>query len=216
MTTTLKERRRDHVRAELAATTLQLVSEEGVEAATIERICAACGTSRSTIYSHFPDGRDGVLRAAYFRAGESLIELARERATQTVGWDARIASYARTMLEFSSSPNLGSFYSVSGPSLLGFRSERGVGAQSYFDDIRTELATAQAAGELPADAEPETLATLLVSSLRDAGVAAAQNPELCERFVTSVWTILKGLRALGPSAIPTTPESPTATESEQR
>lgn len=197
MSTTLKERRRDHVRADLAATTLQLVSEEGVEAVTIERICAVCGTSRSTIYSHFPDGRDGVLRAAYFRAGESLVALARERASRTVGWDARIASYAHTMLEFSSSPNLGSFYSVSGPNLLGFRAERGVGAQTYFDDIRHELATAHEAGQLPSDADPGTLATLLVSSLRDAGIAAAQNPELCERFVASVWTILKGLRALG-------------------
>lgn len=207
MSTTLKERRRDHVRADLAATTLQLVSEEGVEAATIDRICAACGTSRSTIYSHFPDGRDGVLRAAYFRAGESLIALARERASQTVGWDARIASYASTMLEFSSSPNIGSFYSVSGPNLLGFRAERGVGSQTYFDDIRSELATAHAAGELPVDADPETLATLLVSSLRDAGIAAAQSPELCERFVASVWTILKGLRALGQSGERETAES---------
>lgn len=201
---TLKERRRDHVRADLAATTLELVREEGVEAATIERICAACGTSRSTIYSHFPDGRDGVLRAAYQRAGESLISLARERAAQIVGWEARIASYARTMLEFSSSPNIGNFYSISGPGLLGFRAERGSGAQAYFDDIRAELASARAAGELPVDADPETLATLLSSSLRDAGIAAAHSPELCERFVASVWTILSGLRALGPGSGGTT------------
>lgn len=199
MTTTLKERRRDHVRADLAAITLQLVIEEGMEAATIERICAACGTSRSTIYSHFPDGRDGVLRAAYFRAGESLIALARRRATQVVGWDARIASYARTMLEFSSSPNLGSFYSVSGPNLLGFRAERGVGSQAYYDDIRSELATARTSGELPVDADPEALAILLVSSLRDAGIAAAHRPELCDRFIASIWAVLNGLRTRGPN-----------------
>lgn len=197
MTTTLKERRRDHVRADLAVTTLRVIMEEGVDAATIERIVAACGTSRSTVYSHFPDGRDGVLRAAYACAGESLIALARDRAAQSTGWEERIASYARTMIEFSSTPNLGSFYSVSGPNLLGFRAERGVGSQAYFDDIQSELATARDGGELPDDADPEALATLIVSSLRDAGIAAAHRPELAERMVASMWTILRGLRALG-------------------
>jgi AcrR family transcriptional regulator len=163
---------------------------------SIESICAACSTSRSTIYSHFPDGRDGVLRAAYQQAGEGLVTLARDRARSITGWDARIASYARTMLEFSSSPNIGSFYSISGPHVMGFQAKRGTGAQSYFDDIRDELTTAHAAGDLPHEADPAMLATLLTSSLRDAGIAAADSPELCERLVDSIWTILHGLRAL--------------------
>ncbi|KNC17845.1 hypothetical protein AC792_13465 [Arthrobacter sp. RIT-PI-e] len=193
---TLKERRRDAVRADVAAMTLDLIREEGIDAVSIESICSACSTSRSTIYSHFPDGRDGVLRAAYQQAGETLIALARDRARTVAGWDARIASYARTMLEFSSSPNIGSFYSISGPHLMGFQARRGTGAQSYFDDIQGELTAAHAAGDLPEEADPSMLATLFVSSLRDAGIAAADTPELCERLVDSIWTILNGLRAL--------------------
>lgn len=197
MATTLRERQRDNARTDIAATTLGLITDEGVEAATIERICSACGTSRSTIYAHFPDGRDGVLRAAYARAGQSLIDLARVRAADAATWDAQIASYARTMIEFSGSPNLGGFYSVSGPSLLGFRAERGVGSQAYFDDITAALTTAREAGELPADADPAALATLIVSSLRDAGIAAAHDPSLSERLVDSMRTILAGLKMLG-------------------
>lgn len=191
---TAKQRRQKHTRDDLAQATLDVIVADGLAAATIERLCLAAGLSRATLYAHFPDGRDGILRAAYFRAGDLLLRTARAAASSAPTWDARIASYARTMIEFSGSPELGYFYSVAGPSLLGFRAERGVGSQGYFEDIRRELSAARDAGELSAAQDPEALAVLLTSSLRDAGIAAAHRPETAERYVAAVQAILDGLR----------------------
>ncbi len=193
--TTLRERRQQHTRDDLAQTTLDLIIAEGVAAVTIERLCLAAGTSRATLYAHFPDGRDSILRAAYLLAGDLLVRRAREAAAGATTWDARIASYARTMIEFSGSAELGYFYSVAGPALFGFRADRGVGSQGYFDDIGRELVAAQDAGDLPATNDPEALAVLLVSSLRDAGIAAAHAPHTAERYVAAVQALLDGLKS---------------------
>lgn len=192
--TTSRERRRQRARADLAAAALDIVSAEGDDAVSIERLTAEAGMARATVYAHYPDGRDGVLRAAYARAGRMLRERARAEAAGAVGWEERIVSYARTMIEFSSNPTLGRFYSLSGPHLLGFREERGEGSRGYFEVIAAELTAARDAGELVVDADPDALALLLTSSLRDAGIAVAHRPDATERYVAAVRTLIAGLR----------------------
>ena len=102
MTVTARERRRQLLRSDIVAATLQLIEDEGVDAASIEAIADGAGVARATIYAHFPSGRDEILRAAYDRAGDIVLEHAREGVTGVVGWDARILSYARTMIGLSS------------------------------------------------------------------------------------------------------------------
>ncbi|WP_454132533.1 TetR/AcrR family transcriptional regulator [Microbacterium lacticum] len=191
---TSRDRRRQQVRQDLAEVTLGLISAEGLDAVSIERLCDEGALSRATLYAHFPDGRDGVLRAAYERAGGLLAERAAADAEGAATWEDRIASYARTMIEFSSSSHLGHFYSVSGPHFVGFRAERGVGAQWYYEAIREQLRAAQAGGEVDADGDPDALAVLLASSLRDAGVAASHDPAAIEAFVGAVRALVRGLR----------------------
>lgn len=191
---TLRERRQELTRADLVEATLGLVSVSDLREITIERIAEAGGVSRATIYAHFPGGRDDLLRAAYARTGELLLRQAETAAQASRTWDARILGYARTMIEFSRSPHLGHFYSVSGPHLLGFRAERGVGSAGYLEVLRDELAGAIDRGELVPAADAEALAILLVSSLRDAGIEASRRPERADALVAAVKLLLDGLR----------------------
>jgi len=192
---TLRERQQERSRADLVEATLAVIAADGLPAVTIEAILRESGMARATLYAHFPGGRDELLRAAYARAGEELLRLAREAAATASGWRTRILAFARTMIDFSSSPTLGHFYSVSGPHLMGFRAERGVGSQGYFDAFRAALGEAAAAGELVAGADPDALAILLTSSLRDAGIAVARGHATAGTLVAAVETLLEGLAA---------------------
>lgn len=192
---TLRERQQQRIREDLVSATLELIADEGMEQTTVERIVEAGGVSRATLYAHFPGGRDELLRAAYAGAGTQLLAAAEQAAVRAGGWHDRLLAYARAMIEFSGSPQLGHFYSVSGPHLLGFRAERGVGSQGFFEVFRDELARAIAAGEVVAHADPEALATLLVSSLRDAGIEASRTPQRAEALIASVGLLLDGIRA---------------------
>lgn len=197
MTTTTagKARRRERMRDDVAEAALRVVTADGLDAVSIDRLCEEAGVARATVYAHFPDGRDGILREAYARAGQMLLTLAHDRAASCVSWDEQIVSYARTMLEFSSTRTLGHFYSVSGPALMGFRESGGEGTRGYQEAIRAELAAARDAADLVDGADPDILAVLLASSLRDAGIATAHRPELAERFISGIELILEGLRA---------------------
>lgn len=195
MPSTARERRREHLRADVVGGTLALIERSGADAATIDAITDEVGVARATIYAHFPEGRESILRAVYEAAGVDLVDRARRRAGSLNTWQERIIAYAAEMIEFSSSPTLGRFYSVTGPALVGFRQGGGAGTRGYRADISAELTQAQAAGELPAHADAEALAVLLASSLRDAGIAAAEDPLLAERFVDAVRLLLAGLRS---------------------
>ncbi|MGP3534528.1 TetR/AcrR family transcriptional regulator [Microbacterium sp. RD1] len=195
----MREQRRQRMREDIVAATLVLLERDGLDGVSIERIAAQAEMARATIYAHFPDGRDEMLRAAYDAAGRMLVNRARAASQGGATWEERILTYAQTMIDFSRSPTLGSFYSVSGPSLIGFREGGGEGSRGYREDIRAELTAAREAGELSPGADPEALAVLLSSSLRDAGIDAARHPDSAVRYVDAVRYILRGLRAAPPS-----------------
>lgn len=197
MATTARERRRQMIRADIVEATLRLIEDAGIGAVTIESISEAAGVARATVYAHFPDGREEMLRAAYDQAGQLVVEKATQGVEGVVGWDSRILSYARNMIEMSSTAHFGRFYSVTGPSLVGFREGGGVGSRGYREMIGAELEAARASGQLRVDADPHALAVLLTSALRDAGIAVARDPNSAERYVGAIRTILSGLKTDG-------------------
>lgn len=189
----LRERRLERTRVDIVQAALEVIARDGLPAATIEGVLRECGMARATLYAHFPGGRDELLRAAYDRAGRQLLDRAERAASHEAQWRGRILSYARTMIEYSASPPLGHFYSVSGPHLRGFRSSRGVGSQGYFEAFRDALAEAAEADELAPGADYEALAILLTSSLRDAGIALARRETTASAVMASIGLLLDGL-----------------------
>jgi len=190
--TPLRERQQQRVREDLIAATLDLVADD-LAAATIDRITAESGMSRATLYSHFPAGRDDLLRAAYEAVGSTLLERARQRAATADTWNGRILAYAAAMLEFSTDPRLGAFYNVSGPHLVGFRAERGIGSQGFFDAFCEQLDLAVSLGAVDPHLDVESTATLLAGSLRDAGIETSRHPERATAFLDSLGRLLTGL-----------------------
>lgn len=190
---TLRERRLERSRADLLQAALDIIARDGLPAVSIESVLRECGMARATLYAHFPGGRDALLRAAYDRAGRDLLDLAERDASREEHWRGRMLSYARTMIEYSASPSLGHFYSVSGPHLMGFRSSRGVGSQGYFETFRDALVDAASSGELAPGADPQALAILLSSSLRDAGIALARHETTTSAVMASIGLLLDGI-----------------------
>lgn len=190
----LRERQQELVRSELVDAALRLVSRVGLDAVTVEAIVAEAALARATLYSYFPGGRDELLREAYREVGRRLLETAKRETAQLKGWDERILGYARVMLAFSSDSELGHFYSVTGPSLQGPATTRGVGSQGYYLVFRHALDEAVALGEVPEGTDTDPLATLLAGSLRDAGISLSRGVGDVERFVRALDRLLDGLR----------------------
>lgn len=190
---TLRERQLERARVDLLQAALDVIARDGLPAVTIDAVLRECGMARATLYAHFPGGRDELLRGAYERAGRDLLERAERAASREQHWRGRVLSYARTMIEYSASPSLGHFYSVSGPHLMGVRSSRGVGSQGYFETFRDALVDAADAGELARGADPHALAILLTSSLRDAGIALARHETTVSAVMASIALLLDGL-----------------------
>ncbi len=192
---TLKARQQQRVREDLVASALAVIAEVGVNQVSVERILSEAGTSRSTLYAHFPDGRDGLLRAAYETAGREVLTLAQADAIAATHWRDRILAYASALIVYSSRAHVGHFYNVSGPHLMGMRSGRGIGSQGTFEAIRAELSDAIDAGDLASSLDVEAIATLLTSALRDAGIEASRDPLAARRYVAAMGSLLNGLHA---------------------
>jgi len=192
---TLKLRQQQRAREDLIAAVLAVIAEIGVDQASIERILSEAGTSRSTLYTHFPEGRDGLLRAAYETAGREVLTLAQQDAMVATTWRDRILAYADALIAYSSRAHIGHFYNVSGPHLMGMRSGRGIGSQGTFEAIRDELSRAVDAGDLARALDVDAIATLLTSSLRDAGIEASRDPQAAQRYVAAMGSLLNGLHA---------------------
>lgn len=193
--TPLRERRQQRVRDDLIAATLNLVATDDIGAATIDRITAESGMSRATLYAHYPAGRDDLLRDTYNAVGTTLLERARANAAAADTWNSRILAYAAAMLDFSKDPQLGAFYNISGPHLVGFRAERGIGSQGFFDAFCEQLRLAASTGAIDANIDVESTATLLTGSLRDAGIETSRNPARAAAFLDSFDRLLTGLTA---------------------
>ncbi|MDR2255352.1 MAG: TetR/AcrR family transcriptional regulator [Arthrobacter sp.] len=176
----LRERQRRRTREDLVASALDVVGRVGLEEATVARITQAAGTSRATLYAHFPEGRTQLLAEAYQVLGRRVLEGAKAHRDRAEGWVERIAASLTAMLEVATVRELGLFYNVSGPHLMAGR-RRGVGSQATLEVITLELEKAQARHQVREGLDAGATAALLVGAIREAGIDAAQNPALAQR-----------------------------------
>ena len=69
-------RRRGATREKMIRTAAVLLRENGVAGTTIDKVLAASGAPRGSVYHHFPEGRAQLLSEAVEFATDSIIELA--------------------------------------------------------------------------------------------------------------------------------------------
>ncbi|MBT2522554.1 TetR/AcrR family transcriptional regulator [Arthrobacter sp. ISL-28] len=178
--------RNDLIESALAA--IARAGAEDLAAVTVDRILSEGGMARATLYSHFPGGREELLAAAYQQVAHQFLDHAREyagsRGIAGENWTLRIQAYAEALLELAGDPGPGYFYNVSGPQLLGFSKERGIGSSGVFSAFRAELELGAGQGQIPVESV-EPLAVLLAGSLRDAGIETALHPEKAGQLLSS-------------------------------
>ncbi|XAZ30074.1 TetR/AcrR family transcriptional regulator [Paenarthrobacter ureafaciens] len=189
----LRERRREQTRNDLAYAGLEIISAEGVDAATIDRLAAQAGMSRGTVYAHFEGGRDEVLQEAYRQISRELVTTAQRLADSGGTWQDRIMAYARAMVALTEDHHRGYFYNVAGPALFGSRAERGEGSSASLAAIRKELALARQRGEIDSGVDAEEMAVLLVGCLREAGIEIARDAMKPKKFLSAFQRLLDGL-----------------------
>jgi AcrR family transcriptional regulator len=116
----LRQRQLERTREDLIDAAYEVVRAEGVEKATLEQIALAAGTSRATLYVHFPGGREELLHAAFLRMGETHVAAAMSEieSRNVHGLVARIQVYARVGYDIIEDTRVGYFMNMYGPSLM--------------------------------------------------------------------------------------------------
>lgn len=99
-------------RDRLAAGTIAVVAEHGLNEATITQICAAAGVSRRTFYTYFASKEECYL-AGYETVVEHLKLAADDAAADAEDWPARVKLKLGALLEFFAvNPDLARFVLV--------------------------------------------------------------------------------------------------------
>lgn len=197
--TPLRERRRAQTRRELVDAAIHVIAEEGLEHTTIDRVAKQSGISRGTIYAHFPDGREELLRSAYARLGQELVVRSRAAVDQAPEWSDAITALALEFLQLSSDARLGAFYNIAGPALVT-EHERGIGSGASVTMIAEVLEQARVDAAVDAEIAVQATAELLVGALREAAISVSAGSRTADAALAAFQRLVRGLAAGGGSA----------------
>ena len=157
---TRHDRRREASRARILAAALELFRAQGIEATTIEQICARADVANRTFFNHFPARRDMIRALAQERVHNLHVVLA-ERADEPAR-DRLVRFFDDMAAHFESSGP--AYREVIGAMLA----ETGTGADRSSEVYATFLELVKdgvATGEITDRHPPETLADVIVGSL---------------------------------------------------
>jgi AcrR family transcriptional regulator len=188
----LRERQQKRTRRDLTEAAIRVISSEGWDKSTLDMIALEAGSSRGTLYSYFPGGRDEVIREAYTLVSRDLVTSAEKAASRHTDWRRRILCYAEAMLTVSEDPHVGRFYNIYGPQLIT-GGETGQGSQAFNAAFIRELEQAKQMSERFADVDVTSAALLLVGALREAGIDATNHPGNAQRHLRTFEQILEGV-----------------------
>ncbi|GGA72312.1 hypothetical protein GCM10011490_23850 [Pseudoclavibacter endophyticus] len=173
---TLRERQRRRARADLVRATTEVIEHHGLDGATIERITRRAGTSRATLYAHFPGGRTELIEATYRAIGREIIANAERDAAMHDDWIDRVCAYQRSMLRLAKRRSLSVFYNIDGPHLFSLGRRRGSGSQRSLEAFVEILTRAENEGRIVTGLDIPGLAALLVGAIRETGIDATRSP----------------------------------------
>lgn len=181
-------------RADLATRVLDAtyheVAEHGLGALAVERVAIRAGSSRATIYRHFPGGREELIARAIAREVERFLTAvlsdsppAEEGVARHVAGVVRAAHRllaAHTVLQRLLADEADAIV----PSLATVQSQVASGLVQHLADVFTD---GKQRGEVEADADPveaaEHCARLLLSYVGSAGRWDLADPSEAERLV---------------------------------
>ncbi|WP_280504013.1 TetR/AcrR family transcriptional regulator [Nocardia farcinica] len=149
---------------------IALVRERGVEGAGLATLLARTGTSRNSLYQHFPAGKGELIETATLVAGARLSAYI-DRVTaegEPEDWLAGLVRWATRLIE---SGDFGAGCPVASAALAETEPAVQAAAARMFEDWTTRLAQALASTGIPAD-RARSLAGFLVGSVEGAMLVA--------------------------------------------
>lgn len=189
----VRERNRMRTRGDILDTAAELLGSEGYAATALEVLSQRSGVSRGTIYSHFPGGREEIVREVYLRIADGVYVRGISLRDALTHPGERITALAFALVEATKEP-AGRFYGVMGPDLVSALSGvLGSTSRSFEELIAQDLKHAQEDGTLAQDAPTEVLAATITGAIRAAGATAASKPENAEQAVEAVRLLIDGL-----------------------
>jgi AcrR family transcriptional regulator len=195
----LRERNRLRTRRELLDAALRVFAEKGFAGAAVEAIAAEAGTSKVTLYAYFPSGRDDLFRELYEEINTEYLELASTGHAAATGLVERVTALAAPLLEIGARPLVGTFYSNSDPMVEpALVPVRGHASRITARLIAEDVASARAAGALQSEADPHTLAVLMVGALRAALGEVAADPSRSPDLLAGIADLVRGLQGATP------------------
>ncbi|UNK47249.1 TetR/AcrR family transcriptional regulator [Arthrobacter sulfonylureivorans] len=189
----LRKRQQLRTRQDLVRATIDIIDAAGAKTATIDRITVRAGTSRATLYAHFPGGRTDLMSEAYRTIGQDLIDAAERDAAGQDDWIEKLCAYPRAMLDLAARRELSLFYNVSGPQHFGIGRRRGSASKHTLDTFVRELRNEQDKGGLRAELDIEAIAGLLIGAIREAGIDASRDPGTAPRNLSAFRQLLEAL-----------------------
>jgi AcrR family transcriptional regulator len=179
----LRERNKRRTRQELLQAALEVFAEAGYGSATVEAIATRAGTSKVTVYTYFPQGREELFRELYEQVNTELVERATDIYSRDGHFADRVVELTRALLDVAERPLIGRFYSIEDPSLdAALNPVRGHASRMWIELISKDLQSAQNENRLTSTATPEAIATLVVGAMRsalsDVARGWAQSPDL--------------------------------------
>jgi AcrR family transcriptional regulator len=191
----LRERNRQRTRQELLDSALAVFTESGYGSATVDSIAARAGTSKVTLYSYFPQGRDELFRELYEQINDEMLQRAAEiYADEPDEGDAtaRVLALTDALMDVACRPLLGRFYSIEDPGLeRALDPVRGHASRVWADYIAADLEDRMKLGEKRGSAA--TIAQLLVGAMRSALREVADGRATRADVRRAMSTLLSGL-----------------------
>lgn len=224
-TTSLRERNRIRTRNDILDAAAEALGQGDGSDFTVDIVLQHAGLSRGTLYSHFPGGRDEIVRAVYLREAEIVRERAVQLRQKATTIPEKISALATAFVELVAKPE-GRFYgrvgsgeeTVLSPLLAGVSG----GTSSFFEElVRKDLEAAARDNVLAEGVQPAAAAKVLSGAMRAAGAAASHFPEHGPDLVNTIAILVEGLLvpaasrrpARGPSQSHDESDSPSALRS---
>lgn len=190
----LRERNRLRTRRELLDAALEVFAESGYGSATVENIAARAGTSKVTLYTYFPQGREELFRELYEDVNTELIERASAIYAGGGDFSTRVLALTEALVEIAGRPLLGRFYSIDDPALdEALNPVRGHASRVCAQLIAADLAAARKAGAARTKASPEAIAELLVGAMRSALSEVARETVKATDILAAMEALAAGL-----------------------
>lgn len=180
----------ERVRARIVEAAAALIHERGIAATHLEDVKAAANVSGSQLYHYFPDKNDLVQAVIDYQA-DTILKHQRHALSSANGveaWRKMVLTAAKRTKAKGGCP-LGSLVGQLAESDSEARAHIAAGFERWSTAIGEKLRSLHADGKIPADIDPDDLATTLLATVQG-GNLLAQVQQSSRPFETAVDTFL--------------------------